>query len=238
MTQSPLKSLGSKQISLNVNPETFRRYAQSLAPLITKPKNRAYTTTILSFLVVSLFLWYAIRPTVQTILSLRREIQDSEGVNKQMEDKISALVEAQALYQQVGDRLHLIDEAMPKGPEEIPFLLQLQRIASNSGAIISGIQASQTSIENTDATVPGALRNNNPEIQPSKITISVDGRYASLQSFLESLLNMRRLVSITSFSLVPNGLDSRAATQSSDPQIRLLMKLDALSYPGGRHEQR
>ncbi len=54
--------------------QRFRRYYQRLGPFLTKQKNSQSTAAIFSLLAVSLFGWYAVRPTVPTILSLRREI--------------------------------------------------------------------------------------------------------------------------------------------------------------------
>ena len=68
--------------------DRYKRYYLSMEPVLTKPVNQAYTAIIFSFLAVSLFGWYAIRPTVQTIVTLKREIADKTVLNKQMEDKI------------------------------------------------------------------------------------------------------------------------------------------------------
>jgi Tfp pilus assembly protein PilO len=213
--------------------QTFRRYYQRIAPIITKPKNRAYTTTILSFLVVSLFLWYAIRPTVQTILTLRKEIKESQVVNKQMEDKISALVEAQALYQQVSGRLPLVKEALPTGPLALPFLLALEQLASDSGSVLSEVQANQTIIDNTQASAPGSLKNTSSDLQTARFSIGVDGTYPAVTAFINGLLHLRRLVNIVTFSLTPTSVSEKTATISAGSNIRLLLKLDTLYYPGG-----
>src|SRR5437762_11759734 len=93
--------------------EKYRRYYQSLTPNLDKPENRAYTAIIFSFLVVSLFGWYAIRPTMQTIFTLKREIADNTEINIQMENKISALIEAQAGYQEVEPKIPIVNQALP-----------------------------------------------------------------------------------------------------------------------------
>ena len=79
--------------------QRYRKYYHSLEPVLAKPRSKAYTTIVFSFLAVSLFGWYAIMPTIQTILFLQREIKDKTQLSTQMEDKIAALIEAQSYYQ-------------------------------------------------------------------------------------------------------------------------------------------
>src|SRR5689334_1508190 len=83
----------------------FKRFYQQLTPTLKKPKAQASTGAVFSFLAIALFALYAIRPTAQTIIYLRREIADKTVVNKQMEDKITALIEAQNTYESIQDRL-------------------------------------------------------------------------------------------------------------------------------------
>src|SRR3972149_7715954 len=108
----------------------YRRYYQSIENITKRPNTHFYTTTIFSFLAVSLFGWYAIRPTIQTILFLQREIRDKTELNKKMEDKIAALIEAQAYYQEVEPLLPVLDESLPSQPDAIPLIMQLRNLAS------------------------------------------------------------------------------------------------------------
>ena len=110
--------------------QKYHKYYKALEPKLNKPTSKAYTTIVFSFLVVSLFGWYAIRPTIQTIIYLQREIRDKTELSKKMEDKISALIEAQAYYQEIEPLLPVIDQALPSKPDAIPVLIQLRNLAS------------------------------------------------------------------------------------------------------------
>ena len=224
-----------KQPQTNTNNPalSFRRYAHVIDPLLTKPKNRAYTTTILSFLVISLFLWYAIRPTVQTILELRREIRDDTDVNQQMESKISSLVEAQAVYQDSSNRLPLLPQALPKNPEMVALLLSLQNIAASANATISGVEVNAVPLEISEATGPGKPLPT--DVVSNPVTISVEGKYADIKNFLDSLMNMRRIVTVKDYSIIQIG-DNNGA-QAANPPLRLVIRLLANYYPEAPYER-
>ncbi len=206
---------------------SFRRYSKPLEPLITKPQNRVYTATILSFLVVSLFLWYAIRPTIQTILSLRREIIDNTEVSKLMEEKISALVEAQAVYQEISADLPMLYEALPSKPEPMSALLTLRTLVSESGASISAINLPQVDLLNSESTSSGQKPDDIPN---TLLTIHVDGSYTNLKTFLNQVMNLRRIMSIQSL-FITTSVESE--NSSIDPTLRLILKLKLHHNPKG-----
>ena len=215
------------------NSNSFRRYYKSLDPILGKPKNRAYTTTILSFLVISLFLWYAIRPTIQTILSLRREIKDDREVNSQMEQKISNLVEAQAAYQDASPKLALLPQGLPKNPEVVEFLLSVRTMAQEANASISGIQVQTVPITTSTTATPGAAASS--QVLGIPITLSIDGSFDQLKQILDSLMNTRRVISVQSYQITALDNDKQVVVQN--PGLRLIIKVIANYFPGASYER-
>ena len=132
----------------------YKRYYQSLEGVAAKPKTRAYTTAIFSFLAISLFGWYAIRPTIQTILYLQKEIEDNKLVSAQMEEKIGKLIEAHATYQSVEDDIPYLTQAIPPAPEALTALGQIRNIAIIRGASISAITSSSAPLLSNEQTSP------------------------------------------------------------------------------------
>ena len=210
--------------------QSFRRYAKTIEPLIKKPQNRVYTTTILSFLVVSLFLWYAIRPTVRTILSLRREIADSLKISKSMEEKISMLVQAQGAYQKEMDRLSLVSQAVPETSTPVSALTTIRDLARQSGATVSGIQLTAAKLTNPQATSAASLAA--AKAEKTSFSITIDGQYENIKTFLDTVVNLRRIMTINSIIVEPvkkNQSDSAAV----NPQLRLAVELTIYHLPGG-----
>ncbi|MBI3577481.1 type 4a pilus biogenesis protein PilO [Candidatus Gottesmanbacteria bacterium] len=206
------------------------RYYQSLTEFVKKPKTTIYTGAIFSFLAVSLFGWYAIRPTLQTILFLRREIEDNKVVSKQMEEKISKLIEAHALYQSIKPRLPLLAQALPEDPAAISVVAQLKNLATTSGATISAITVTQVPLAST-------VKNNPTEKKPTAklttrkvadtpILMVVGGTYQSIKSLLGGIVNLRRLLTIDTISVIPEK-STTGAGPAPDVKLRMVVKLQA-----------
>lgn len=200
--------------------ERYRRYYQSLEPVLRQPKAQTYTFVIFSFLTVSLFGWYAIRPTVQTILYLKREIRDKTEVSQKMDDKISALIEAQANYENATPFLPALDQALPTLSDAIPLMLQFRNLANETGAQLSSVQLSAISLLGTDASASGA-KNAAPAQKTFDFSISIQGPYTSLNAFLAGLKDIRRIVTIDALSVEPIQTP-QAGTESAQLTSRLL----------------
>lgn len=205
----------------------YKRYYQSLEPAFQKPATRAYTAIIFSFLVVSLFSWYAIRPTMQTIFTLRREIVDKTDLNKKMEDKISALIEAQAAYQEIEPNLPVIDQALPGTTDPVRAAKDLSALASDSRVTMTTIALS--SLPLTSDTGPGgAQATGSDKLANFPISLSVTGAYPDIKSFIQGIVNVRRIMQITSMIFSPLQSTEVAASGSATPtgtQIQLDLKL-------------
>lgn len=199
--------------------ERYKRYYLSLEDIAKKPMYRSYTAAIFSFLAISLFAWYAILPTLRTILFLRREIVDSEKVNKQMEEKIVSLIEAQETYQAVEPKLTLLSQALPDTPEAVSLVSQLRNLTVISQASVSSIQAGSHAV-----TKPKSKKDN--EQNTLTVSIILAGPYESLQSFLSGLALLRRTVTIESMKLNP--------TQATDGNTSLQLVVNLITYYTGK----
>lgn len=212
----------------------FKRYYKPLEPLIKKPQNRVYTATILSFLVISLFLWYAVKPTMQTIITLRREIKDNREISKQMEEKISALVQAQAAYQSISQELYILSEAVPRDPDPVNALISIRNLAEKTGITVTSLQVPEVMLEGTTASqsaTPGtASLPGDP--QPVPFTMSLEGTYETMASFLSELVSMRRIMTIKKISIEPTaGTSVNEDASILEPQLRIILDLQTYYLP-------
>ncbi len=209
--------------------ERYRRYYQSLEPILGKPRSQSYTAVIFSFLVVSLFGLYAIRPTIQTILTLKREIQDKTIISQKMEDKIGALIEAQSAYNQVESSLPIINQALPADPNAIPLIIQLRNLANLSGVTLTTVQMPTVGLLGKDATSAAQAEAANVSPQRSfEFSISIVGPYSAIQAFLAGLQEMRRIVTINSIAVTTEKTTEPIASGSAVPigqQLQLTMRL-------------
>jgi Tfp pilus assembly protein PilO len=206
--------------------ERYKRYYQSLEP--ATPAKRAYTAIIFSFLVISLFGWYAIRPTMQTILTLKREITDKTEVNKKMEDKISMLIEAQAVYQEVEPALPIVDQALPITSDALRAALNLQALASDSNVTFTNIAISTIPLTN-DTSPGGHQQTASSKLVNFPVSLSVIGAYVDVKQFIQGILNLRRIIQIDSMVFTPIHASEPLASGSATPtstQVKVDLKLN------------
>lgn len=182
----------------------FRRYYTDIAPIIKKPRVKASTSAVFSFLAISLFLWYAVRPTASTIIYLRREIEDKTTLNQQMEAKITSLIEAQTSYESIKDSLPLLEQALPHQPDAVILARQIRNIANISQASIAAIQIPGVPIT-TDHATPGAKIANQKPLEEYTVNVVLSGSYPAIKSFLENILLLRRITAIDQLSIKQDG---------------------------------
>lgn len=180
--------------------EQFRRYYERLQPAFKKPRMRASTTAVFSFLAMALFAWYAIRPTAQTIIYLRREIADKTALNEQMENKITALIEAQSAYETIVDRLPVLTQALPENPDGVILARQLRNLANISGASISALQIPSLPVLGSEAT-PGAKLTQPKPLEEYALSLTLTGEYPAIKTFIDGLLTLRRITNLNSVSV-------------------------------------
>lgn len=211
--------------------ERYRRYYQSLEPTFKASATTSYTMAIFSFLAISLFGWYGIRPTVQTILFLRREIADNIEVNKRMENKITQLVEAQAAYQNAADNLVILDQALPQDPNVLYVMGQLQSLAKSTNSSLSAVQVPTVPLAPPAAT-PSAGTGGGKLIDVP-IVVVANGTYTAIKSFLDGLVSMRRLFTIGTIGLSASKeeLGATRFSTASGTLLHVVVKLNAYYMP-------
>lgn len=184
----------------------YRRYFVDLGKkLYQEKKSRVYSGIILSILTITFFLSFAIRPTLVTIASLLKEIENQKVVAEKLQDKITALNTAQIEYQKIKKDLVFVDETLPIHPDISSLITQLEVLARDSNLSVDGIQFSRTVLKDQE----GNIKNSKIKEGPPGIdfTLAVVGDYKNLISFLDSLTNLRRLVLIDTFALHTGSTD-------------------------------
>lgn len=168
----------------------FSRYYRNLEPFLAKAAVKVYTTVILSFLTMSFFGYFAIKPTITTIASLNKQISDARLVDQKLQEKINALSLAQTEYQKIKPDLDLVENALPKAPEFPPFVKSLEKIATESGIQIANLNFKNIDLSaNAEATQSSVLI-------PIDFSLSIEGDYPKVDNFLKKITGLERLTVI------------------------------------------
>ena len=119
-----------------------------------------------------------------------------------MENKISTLIEVQATYETIKDRLPVIEQALPFNPDAVILARQLRNLAVINGASISAIQIPSLPLLGQEAT-PGAKLTPSKPLEQFPLSLVLSGSYTSLKAFMDGLLTLRRITGIESISIKP-----------------------------------
>lgn len=215
----------------------FSRYYKRLDPLIKNRRNQAYTLVVLSLLTISFFGFFAVRPTLKTIASLRKQIEDRTLLNTQLEEKINALINAQENYQQIEARLPLVYSLLPHKAEFPRLLRHLELLADSNNATISSIQFEPVVVYAKDGVIVDATDSSELEQKdestaiadpatPIPFTLSVKGTYEELMSFLRQLTQLERIITLEAMDLT---LENTGA--AAENMLTLSIKAKAYYLP-------
>lgn len=169
-----------------------RKVYLELVPRFRKEKTQAFTTIILTLFGLMLFGFFAIKPTIETIVKLRKELVDSRFVNKSLEEKIANLSTLQQKYNALQQDFPVILRSLPKKPSVPLFIAQLQALARITNVTVAGIQTSV--IEIVQAQPSG-------DYGSFTFSAETEGSPTAITEFLSTLINFERIVTVDTFSV-------------------------------------
>src|SRR3989344_6030356 len=106
--------------------QRYQRYYLNLQRFYRQPVARVSIFVVISFMTVSFFSVFAIRPTLVTISSLIREIEDKREINSQLDQKVADLSRVQAEYIQAKADVPRVWRAMPDRPEGAGLIWEVE----------------------------------------------------------------------------------------------------------------
>lgn len=176
----------------------YRRYFVDFRQIYRHKKNLAYTEIVLSILTTVFFIIFAIKPTIITITGLLKEIKDKTEVSAKFEEKIQALGMAQNNFQTFQNDFVLIDQALPVKPEITNLVKDVEGSVNQSQAAIKSFQVDQVAL--LQPTTVNGLKEIN-------FSLMVNGDYPRCKNLLQTLVNLRRLISIDQIGISTNKED-------------------------------
>lgn len=196
-----------------MNPKTSRYYTY-IRPALRSKFARTYSPLIFSLITIAIFSYYAIRPTVTTILSLQKSIDEQTSILNRLQEKVRSLSAGKQNYEGIDQDIRAkLANLIPNSPELPQLINSVNYIARQSEASISGVQFQTVKLENKKN-----LLNRDAPITPVDFTLIAQGSYANLMRLLTQIKRIDRLISITSINFA----------QPSDAD--LIMSVNARAY--------
>lgn len=174
----------------------YSRYYVYIKPVIGNKYVKSATPYIFSLLAIIIFVIFAIRPTILTIISLQKSIQDNQQTLDALEKKSRDLTDGKRNLENLDPNIKtLINTRLPDVVAVTTLINNLQITASKT-ASISALQVQPVTIYTNDSNL-------NPKQSLGEILFSLNaqGSYTSLLQTLDSIAKSSRLINITSVLL-------------------------------------
>lgn len=172
----------------------YFRYFTYIQPVTKIPIVRTYGATIFTLIMITIFIFFAIKPTVETILVLQKKLEDSRAVLQKVQQKAENLSLGKANYDNLAELFaQKVQPAIPDNINLSSLVLTLEGAALKHQASISALQIQPQSLQPKDTDKVGGMT----EIE---FTFNIEGNFTNLVSVLQDLKSSNRLVSIHSLS--------------------------------------
>ena len=180
---------------MNPRSQIYSRYFTYIKPLTRSPIVKTYGSVIFTLVIITIFILFAIKPTVETILVLQKKLSDTTEVLDKVNKKANDLSLGKQNYDNLDAGIKLrISQTIPSSVDLKSVTQTLEQSAKLHEASISALQIQPlvlgTRLENT----VGSLSEVN-------FTFNVEGAYQNLILLLQDLRLSSRLVSIDSLSI-------------------------------------
>lgn len=161
--------------------------ATTLLKFYDNPIAKVSLELVFTILAVVGFALFAIRPTIQTMGKLIKELEDKEALHQKLNQKVAALESVSSQYRLNQERLQILDEVIPPTPRFEEALTIIEKIASEGQLTIVTLQAKE---------VPKEPINDVPFGQKSRVSrpivLTVTGDYPAIRELIEQIQGVRR----------------------------------------------
>ncbi len=162
---------------------------------------------ILSVFTVAFFMFFAVRPTLGTISTLLKKIDDQETASAKLDAKISQLIQAQEVLATNGPQFEALSKkAVPVTPEIERLAKQIEAVANESNVYITSMEF-QTIPLIGDQTVGDSNQTKSKTAERKFVVFgfTVGGTQEEIISFLGQLDRMERAVQLTKVEFAKPG---------------------------------
>ncbi len=173
----------------------YSRYFTYIKPVTRLPIVKTYGSVIFTLFVMVFFIVYAIKPTIETILVLQKNLADENQILEKVTLKAKNLSTGKQNYDNMDPAIKTkISTAVPDMIEISTLTSSLEQTAKAHDASISALQ-----IQPLILTPP--IDNTVGDIAHIDFIFNVEGNYPNLVNLLQDLKSSARLISVDNLSL-------------------------------------
>lgn len=171
----------------------YSKYYVYIKPVIGNQYVKSTAPYIFSILAIIIFVIFAIRPTILTIISLQKNIKDNQQVLAVLDQKSQDLTDGKRNLDNLDPNIKtLINTRLPDTVEVTTLINDLQTAALKT-ASISALQVQPITIYSNTSSNPS--KKNIGEVL---FSLNIQGSYPQLLQALDNIAKTPRLLNITS----------------------------------------
>ena len=163
-----------------------------------KPVTRVSVALVLSLLSIAFFALAAIRPTLQTMAQLLKEIDEKKTLDDKLTQKITALTSAQRQLSEKEALFPVLAVAIPSNPNFTQLMTVIEKLASERQVTFSSAQIQKVPLEGKPPSPTATYK-----LVSYPMTLAFSGSYENLVLLMRDLQSVRRILAIDRFDITP-----------------------------------
>lgn len=172
-------------------------------------KTKDYTYTTLFFVIFSIFIFFAIKPSLSTAINLSKQEKELLSIDNKYELLIGQIVQIQSALEDVRDRLYLIDEALPPQPNLNVIMSDIQNSATKNNVAIRSMSIQRINL----------VESKKNAFRSMVVNVELGSSFDDYVRFERELILQRRLKNIKSVTIDREALGSGSATLQIKAEI-------------------
>jgi len=182
----------SELILKNIHKDKYQKYLE-LMPDLKSDKNEKLLAAILTIIASILLGIFAINPTLSTIASLQKRLEDDKFIEQRLQEKINNLSLLEKKYETIQKDLPLVFDAIPNSAEIATLAAILQQISTSDTIELDDLQT--LNVELSKETLA------KKKYSSYQFTVATKGNYVDLIKLLDKLINFQRIITVDEISI-------------------------------------
>ena len=187
-----------------------QHYARDLSKYYRQPATQVSLALVLSLFIMTIFIAFALQPTLVAVTTLQKTIAESKTTLAQLDTKVNNLQKASTQLEALKPALADLNSSIPNtGADYGTFSQAVEQLALQAGVTLETGSLGPTSLYSRILTVFTPDKQQNVVALP--YTLRVIGTYPTTYAFLSQLLLMQRVVSVDSVTITKQAENKTSA---------------------------
>lgn len=180
-----------------------------LAEKVASKKIKDYSYAVAFFIIFAFFVFFAIRPNIETAFTLQKELGTLKDLDKNYEAAIVHIINVQTILEKYRDQVPMLSDALPLNPQVNKVVDDLHIAASSSGLLMKELDINEVNLKEVEQKT----------LRSFQINLSTDADFSTVKNFFLTLNNQRRLKTIDNLIIKQDKISSGSG------QLRIQMNI-------------